>query len=211
MLLFFRIRLLTQTSGDAQRLDSAGLPAFFRPQDAEAVGIPYDHLRRMESAGLVEREGWGLYRRTDADFTERHDLAAVCARVPNAVVSLITALSVHEIGTQIPFGVWIAIPHGDRAPTMAGVRLQVTRFSGASLRYGVAETEFEGVPARITTPARTVVDCFRFRNKVGLDVALEALDDALLWNKATPGQIWRAAEACRARSLLEPLLYARAR
>ena len=94
---------------------------------------------------------------------------------------------------------------------MAGVRLNVTRFSGASLRYGVVETEFEGVPAWITTPARTVVDCFRFRSKVGLDVALEALDDALLWDKATPSQIWRAAEACRARSLLQPLLYARSR
>ena len=209
--IFLAMNLLTQTSGDVQRLQDAALPAFFRPQDAEAAGIPYDHLRRMESAGLVEREGWGLYRRTDADFTERHDLAAVCARVPNAIVSLISALSVHEIGTQIPFGFWIAIPHGHRTPTMAGVRLNVTRFSGASLQYGVVETEFEGVPARITTPARTVVDCFRFRNKVGLDVALEALDDALLWNTATPSQIWRAAEACRARSLLEPHLYARSR
>ncbi len=202
---------MTQASTDTQRLQDAELPAFFRPQDAEAAGIPYDHLRRMEGAGLVEREGWGLYRRTDADFTERHDLAAVCARVPNGIVSLITALSVHEIGTQIPFGFWIAIPHGHRTPTMGGVRLNVTRFSGSSLRYGVVETEFEGVPARITTPARTVVDCFRFRRKVGLDVALEALDDALLWNKATPSEIWRAAEACRARSLLGPHLYARSR
>ena len=196
---------------DAQRLRDAGLPAFFRPRDAEAAGVPYGQLRGMEEAGLVEREGWGLYRRTDADITRRHTLAAVCARVPSAIVSLITALSVHEIATQIPFGVWIAIPHGDRTPTVEGVRLNVTRFSGASLQYGVVETEFEGVPARITTPARTVVDCFRFRNKVGLDVALEALDDALLWNTATPSQIWRAAEACRARSLLEPHLYARSR
>ena len=195
----------------ADRLADADLGAYFRPCDAEAAGISYRQLRRLERLGLVEREGWGLYRRTDADFTECHDLARVCARVPNGIVSLITALSVHEIGTQIPFGFWIAIPHGHRTPTMAGVRLNVTRFSGSSLRYGVVETEFEGVPARITTPARTVVDCFRFRRKVGLDVALEALDDSLLWNKATPSEIWRAAEACRARSLLGPHLYARSR
>ncbi|WP_420462544.1 type IV toxin-antitoxin system AbiEi family antitoxin domain-containing protein [Candidatus Palauibacter sp.] len=194
---------------DTQRLRDADLPAFFRPQDAEAAGIPYGHLRRMEEAGLVEREGWGLYRRTDADFSRHHSLAAVCARVPSAIVSLITALSVHEIGTQIPFGAWIAIPHGDRTPTVEGFRLNVTRFSGASLRYGVVETEFEGVPARITTPARTVVDCFRFRNKVGLNVALEALDDALLWKKVTRDEVGRVAEACRAQSLLEPLLYPR--
>lgn len=194
---------------DARRLRDSGLPSFFRPRDAAAAGIPYAQLRRMEAARLVEREGWGLYGRVDADTTRHRDVAAVCARFPNVIVSLVSALSVHEIGRQIPFGVWIAIRHGDRLPVMNDVKLNVTRFSRASLTYGVVETEFEGVPARITTQARTVVDCFRFRSKVGLDVALEALDDALLWNKATRSQIWRAAEACRARSLLEPLLRAR--
>lgn len=165
----------------------------------------------MEAAGLVEREGWGLYRRSDAEITPQLSVAAVCARIPTAIVSLITALEVHDIGTQLGYGVWIAIPHGDRAPTMDSVRLHVTRFSGPSLHYGVVEAEFEGVPARITTPARTVVDCFRFRRKVGLEAALEAFDEVLLDRKATPDEIWRAAEACRARSLVEPYLYDRAR
>lgn len=208
---FSATNLLTRTDGDAQRLRHSELPAFFRPLDAEAVGIPYHRLRRMEGAGLVEREGWGLYRRTDAEITPHHSVAAVCARVPTAIVSLITALSVHDIGTQLGYGVWIAIPHGERAPTMDSIRLRVTRFSGASLRYGVVDTEFEGVPAKITTPARTVVDCFRFRSKVGLEAALEALDEVLLERKATPDEIWRAAKACGARYLVEPLLYQRAR
>ena len=195
----------------AQRLHDAALPAFFRPRDAVAAGIPYVHLRRMENAGLVEREGWGLYWRADAEITEHHTVAAVCARVPNAIVCLLTALVVHDIGTQVPWETWIAIPHGDRAPSMDSVNLEVTRFSGAALRYGVIETKFEGVPARITTPARTVVDCFRFRGRVGLDAATEALDEVLLERKATPDEIWRAAEACRARYLVEPLLYARGR
>ena len=199
------------TGTDVQRLRDAGLPPFFRPQDAAAAGIPYTRLRRMEAAGLVEREGWGLYWRTDAEITPHLSVAAVCARVPNAIVSLITALEVHDIGTQLGHGIWIAVPHGDRAPTMDSVRLHVTRFSGPSLRYGVVEAEFEGVPARITTPARTVVDCFRFRRKVGLEAALEAFDEVLLDCKATPDEIWRAAEACRARSLVEPYLYDRAR
>ena len=199
------------TGTSAQRLRDAGLPSFFRPQDAAAAGIPYARLRRMEAAGLVEREGWGLYRRSDAEITPHLSVAAVCARIPTAIVSLITALEVHDIGTQLGYGVWIAIPHGDRAPTMDSVRLNVTRFSGPSLHYGVVETEFEGVPARITSPARTVVDCFRFRRKVGLEAALEAFDEVLLDRKATPDEIWRAAEACRARSLVEPYLYDRAR
>ena len=203
--------MLQQPIPDAQRLHDAALPSFFRPQDAVAAGIPYSHLRRMEKAGLVEREGWGLYWRTDADITQHHTVAAVCARVPSAIVCLLTALVVHEIGTQLPRETWIAIPHGDRAPSMDSASLRVMRFSGASLRYGVVETEFEGVPARITTPARTVIDCFRFRNLVGLDAAAEALDDVLFERKATPAEIWRAAEVCRARYLVEPLLYARAR
>ena len=196
---------------DARRLHDSALPAFFRARDAGAAGIPYGHLWRMEKAGLVEREGWGLYRRTDADITEHHTVAAVCARVPNAIICLLTALVVHDIGTQVPWETWIAIPHGDRAPSMDSVSLEVTRFSGPSLRYGVIKTEFEGVPARITTPARTVVDCFRFRRRVGLDAATEALDEVLVERKATPDEIWRAAEVCRARYLVEPLLYAMAR
>ena len=95
----------------ADRLADADLGAYFRPCDAEAVGISYRQLRRLEGLGLVEREGWGLYRRTHADITRHHTLAAVCARVSQAVVCLLTALEVHDIGSQKPRHVWIAIPH----------------------------------------------------------------------------------------------------
>ena len=184
----------------------AGLGAFFRPVDADAAGISYPQLRRLEASGVVERVERGLYWRTDAEITEHHSTAAVCARTPAAVVCLLTALEVHELGTQAPHEVWIAIPHKARPPVARGVRLRITRFSGASLFYGVERTEFEGVPVRITGPARTVVDCFRFWRKFGLDVAVEALDDALESRKATRDQIWRAAEVCGARSLVEPAL-----
>ena len=193
----------------ADRLADADLGAYFRPCDAEAAGISYRQLRRMEGLGLVEREGWGLYRRTHADITRHHTLAAVCARVSQAVVCLLTALEVHDIGGQKPRHVWIAIPHKARVPTLGRLPVRITRFSSAALTYGVEDTAFEGVPARITTPARTVVDCFRFRSKIGLEPAHEALHDALDDRKATPGEIWRAAEVCGARSLVEPALYAR--
>lgn len=192
-----------------ERLAKAELGTFFRPRDAEAAGITYAQLRRLEGLGLVEREGWGLYRQTQADITEHHTIAEVCARVPQAVVCLLSALDVHEIGTQIPYEVWIAIPHKARLPALGKLPVRVTRFSAKALTYGVVTAEFEGVSARITTPARTVVDCFRFRSKIGLEPAFEALHEVLEDGKATPGQIRRAAEACRALSLVGPLLMMR--
>ncbi len=155
----------------------------------------------------MERVARGLYRRTDAEITEHHTRAAVCARVPRAVICLLSALRVHDIGTQLPAKVWIAIPHKARTP-VTGLPVRVIRFSGASLRYGIEDIEFEGVAARITSPARTVVDCFRFRRVVGLDVALEAIRDALEQGTATSEQIRRAADVCRAGSLVRPVLQA---
>ena len=191
------------------QLREAGLGSFFRPRDAEMAGITYRELRRLEADGVVEREARGLYRRTDADLTRFHSIAAVCARVPDAIVCLLTALVVHEIGTQLPREVWIAIPQGNRTPVLTTPSARVMRFSGASLRHGVVDTDFEGVPARITSPARTVVDCFRFRNRIGRDAAHEALDDVLRDGRTSVAEIWRAATACRAKSLLGPALDAR--
>ena len=189
-----------------RHLSGANLGAFFRPRDAEAAGISYPQLRRLEDMGLVQREGWGLYRQTQADITRHHTIAAVCARVPQAVVCLLSALEVHEIGTQRPHEVWIAIPHKARVPALGRLPVRITRFSATALTYGVVSTEFEGVATKITTPARTIVDCFRFRSKIGLEPALEALHEALDDGKAKSGQIRRAAEECGAISLLGPAL-----
>ena len=182
--------------------------AFFRQRDAAAAGIHSRQLRRLVDDGAVERVARGLYRFTNAELTEHYTHAAVCARVAGAIICLLTALRIHDIGTQMPRQVWIAIPHKARQPRVPELPLRVVRFSGVFLRYGVRDTTFEGVPARITSPARTVVDCFRFRHVVGKDVALEALRDAYYERKATVGQIWRAAEACRAKSLVGPVLEA---
>lgn len=190
-------------------LSESGLGSCFRPLDAEQAGIDYYQLRRLEEAGIVERERRGLYRRTDVDITRFSDIAAVCAQVPDAVVCLLTALVMHEIGTQLPHRIWIAIPQGRRTPVLARSGLKVVRFSGISLRYGVMDTKFEGVPARITSPARTVVDCFRFRNRIGIDIAYEALDNALAQRRTNRDEIWRTASACRAKSLIGPILDAR--
>lgn len=190
------------------RLRSVGAGAFFRPRDLEPLGYAFRDLRGWVEAGQVEQVARGLYHLTAAAPTEHHDLAAVCARVPQAIICLLSALRVHGLGTQLPHQLWIAIPHKARAPRIPEFPIRLIRFSGAALRYGVEDIRLEGVPAHITSPARTVVDCFRFRRHVGRDVALEALREALRDRKASADEIWRAAEVCRARSLVEPVLEA---
>ncbi len=124
-----------------------------------------------------------------------------CARVPNSIVCLLSALRVHGIGTQAPAEVWLAIPHKARAPRLRELRLRIVRFSGAAWTFGVQETEFEGVPARITSPARTIADCFRFERLIGPEAAMEALQDALRQRKVTVAELSRVAEVLPSRRL----------
>lgn len=187
---------------------AAQLSAVFRPQDAEALGISRSRLRAWLRSGTAERVGRGLYRLAEATPSEHETLAMVAARVPQAVVCLLTALHVHGIGTQAPREVWIAIDRKARKPSLPRLPVRVVRFSGPMLTYAVQTHEIQGVDVRITTPARTVVDCFRYRNKVGLDVALEALQDALTSRLASVDEILRIAEVGRVRSVIQPYVEA---
>ena len=191
----------------ASDLRALGLRTFFRQRDAAAAGVHSRDLRRLADEGSIERVGRGLYRCADAELTEHYTRAAVCARIPDAVLCLLTALNVHDIGTQLPADVWVAIPHKARTP-VTDLPIRVVRFSGASLHCGIERAEFEGVPARITSPARTIVDCFRFRRIVGIDVAIEAMRDALADRRATPDELLHTAKVCRAASLVRPVLQA---
>jgi len=175
--------------------------ASFVPASWEPLGIPYHRLRQLERDEAVERVGWGLYRLADAEPTERYTIASVCARVPNAIVCLLSALQVHEIGTQLPRHVWIAIPHKAKPPALTDMGGRLIRFSGAAWTYGVQETKFEGVPARITSPARTVVDCFRFQRLIGREAALEALREVLRDGKVTTAALRRTLQELPSRRL----------
>ena len=181
-------------------LHEAGIGSFFRPSQLEPLGISYRRLRQLERDEAVERIGWGLYRLADAEPTEHFSIALVCAQVPNAIVCLLSALQVHEIGTQLPRHVWIAIPHKAKPPAPTDVGIRLVRFSGAAWTYGVLETKFEGVSARITSPARTVVDCFRFQRLVGREAALEALREARD-GKVTTAALMRTLEELPSRRL----------
>jgi predicted transcriptional regulator of viral defense system len=187
-------------------LSENGLAGLFRASDLEALGIPRGHLRTLLKNGHVERVGHGLYRLSTVEPNELETVATVAAAVPGAIVCLLSALQIHEIGTQAPHEVWIAIDRKARKPTRLPARVRVVRFSGTMLTYGIQTRSVLGVPVRLTMPARTVVDCFRYRNKIGLDVALEALQDAVRSRKATVDEIARAAEACRARTVMRSYL-----
>ena len=182
-------------------LHEAGIGNFFRPSQIERLGIPYHRLRQLETEETVERVGWGLYRLANAEPTERYSIASVCARAPNAIVCLLSALQVHEIGTQLPRQVWIAIPHKARPPSLGNIGIHLVRFSGAALSCGLQETKFEEVPARITSPVRTIVDCFRFQRLIGREAALEALVEALRDRKVTASALMRMLEVLPSRRL----------
>ena len=184
-----------------EQIRRARLGAFFPPTRLEAAGLTRDQLRALVRSGKVERIGRGLYRLADAEPTEHYSLAMACARVPKSVVCLLTALRVHEIGTQAPAEVWLAIPHKARIPRLRELRLRIVRFSGPAWTFGVKPVEFEDVPARITNPARTIVDCFRFERLVGPEVGMEALQDALRQRKTTIAEISRVEEMLPSRRL----------
>jgi predicted transcriptional regulator of viral defense system len=184
-----------------ESLRGAGLGAFFRRAELEAAGGTRGDLERLLRHGEIERVSRGLFHFTDAEPTEKYSVASVCAAVPRAIVCLLTALQVHEIGTQLPADVWIAIPHKAEPPRLRSVRMRLIRFSGAALTYGVEDTKFEGVPARITNPTRTVLDCFRLQRRVGIEAAREALFDALRQRKVTVDSLYRAMDVLPSRRL----------
>ena len=177
-----------------------------RPRDVEAAGIPREYLLRLLRRGVMERTGRGLYRMVDAPITEHHSLAEVAKLLPNASVCLPSALVFHGIATQNPTDVWVALPRGSRTPRLDNRKLRVVRFDGPALTEGRAEHRIEGVPVMIYSPAKTVVDCFKFRNKIGLDVALEALRECARQRKTTIAEIRRFAEICRVARVMQPYL-----
>lgn len=190
------------------RLDAAGVGAFFRPRDVLPLSVSFRQLQRLVAEGTVEKLGSGVYRLSEVEPNEFETIAMVATAAPDAIVCLLSALRIHEIGTQSPHQVWLAIDRKARVPRRLPAKVRIVRFSGAMLTYGVVTQSMQGVKVRLTNPARTVVDCFRYRNKIGLDVAMEALRDAVRSRKALVGEIDRAAEVCRIRTVIGPYLEA---
>lgn len=179
-----------------------------RARELEAAGFARTQIARLVSAGKLQKIGRGLYAPANYQGTENSALVAVAKRAPDVVFCLLTALRFHELTTQSPFEVWIAIANKDHPPRLEYPPLRTVRFSEASLDYGVEEKKVEGVVLRITSPAKTVADCFKFRNKVGLDVALEALRETWRARRFTMDELDRYARICRVQRVMRPFLEA---
>jgi len=187
-------------------LDLVGQKGLLRASDLDAIGAPRIVLTRLSAAGLLDRVGRGLYRLPDAQASEFESLGTIATKVPQAVFCLLTALQFHELTTQLPRQVWIAMPRGSHPPRIDYPPLKMVQFTGEAYAAGVEEVERDGVKLRVYGVAKTVADCFKHRNKIGLDVALEALKDARSRNKASSDDIWRYAKVCRVANVMRPYL-----
>lgn len=180
------------------------------------AGISPTTISRMQSRGLIRRLGRGLYQLADAPLDANHTLAAAAKIAPRGVICLVSALAYHELTDAIPARVWVAIGPKDRKPRATRPPLQFVRFGAKTLRDGVAEHRISGVKVQIYSPAKTVVDLFRYRQRAvrrfqmspGLDIALEGLREALRQRKATPAQIARYAIKAGVWKSFEPYLHA---
>jgi predicted transcriptional regulator of viral defense system len=189
-------------------LDLADQKGLLRAADLDAIHAPRVVLTRLTAAGVLERVGRGLYRLPDARGSEFESLVNVTAQVPQAVFCLLTALQFHELTTQLPRQIWIAMPRGSHAPRINYPPVKMVQMSGNVYTAGVEEHLRDGVKLRVYGAAKTVVDCFKHRNKIGLDVALEALKDARRSAKATADDLWRFAVASRMANVMRPYLEA---
>jgi len=177
-----------------------------RAADLEAQGIPRRRLYELVGEGKVERKARGIYTASGHAHTAEHALAQVAKRVPNGVICLLTALRFHELTTQLPAEVWVALPEKARKPRLDYPRLRVTRFSGPALTEGIESHRIEGVEVRVYSAAETVADCFKYRNKVGIDVAVEALRDFSRGHRGGATELASFARICRVTRVMQPYL-----
>jgi predicted transcriptional regulator of viral defense system len=177
-------------------------------REAARLGIHSQQLSRLVAEGRLERIARGQYRWPDRPVTEHHALAITARAVPHAVVCLLSALSFHGIGTQLPADVWVAIDRRARRPQLAYPRLRVVRFGGPALTAGVEEHRVEGERIKVYRVAKTLADLFKYRNKVGVDVALEALREAWRHHRFTMEELDRYARVCRVQRVMGPYLEA---
>lgn len=198
----------TSATHEQQVLRLAHARTLLRARDVTQQGLPTIALTRLVQAGKLERVARGLYGLPGAAISEHRSLAEVSARVPKGVVCLLSALRVHELGTQAPFEVWIAIPPHMVSPRLDQPAIRVVRMSEAALIDGVDRLNIDGIDVPVFNAARTVVDCFRFRNKIGLDVALEALRDGWSQRKFTLDDLWRHATTGRVANVMRPYIEA---
>ena len=175
-----------------------------RPRDLKSIGVPRVYLKQLLERGELLKTGRGLYVHADAPLTENHSLAEAAKLSPGGVICLLSALRFHGLTTENPAGVWIAIPRGARPPKSGAPALRVARFSGQMMTEGIKRHLIQGVPVPVYCVAKTVADCFRFRNRIGVNIAVEGLRDAWRNKKITSDELWHYAKVCRVLNVMRP-------
>jgi predicted transcriptional regulator of viral defense system len=202
---------MSTTSAQRTRaLDLLKSRGMLRLRDFVAEGVGPETLSRLVREEAVARPARGLYQLPDARIEAAHSLAEAAVLVPRGIVCLISALQYHELTLQMPAAVWMAIERTAWRPKIDYPRIRFVRFTGPALTDGVVRHLIEGVDVPITNPARTIVDCFRYRSKVGLDVAMEGLREGLRHRRCTADELWRYARKARAWSVMRPYVEAMA-
>lgn len=179
-----------------------------RPRDLDRYKIARVYLSRMCEEGLLKRVARGIYTLPETNLEDGTEIEEVCRQVPKGVIALISALEHHNLTTQIASAVWVAIEHKSRTPKITYPPIRLLRFSKRLFECGVQIEKSSTSEIRVYSPAKTVADCFRFRNKVGLDVAIEALRDCRKKKAATMDEIWEAAKVCRMAKVMKPYMEA---
>ena len=179
-------------------------------RDVEAAGLHTQALTRLVRKGQLERVARGRYRLPGPDYelTEHHGLVLASAAAPNGVICLLSALQFHQIGTQLPHEIWMALDRRTRRPAVDYPPLRIVRFSGEALTAGVEEHTLECQTVRVYNVAKTLADCFKYRNKIGLDVALEALNESWRDRRFTIDEIEHYTHICRVSKVMRPYLEA---
>lgn len=195
-----------ETSKVTKVLSLAKHGGVIRARDLEPYNIPRAYLARLCEAGKLQRLGRGLYMLSNRSITTNHSLAEAAKRVPHGVICLLSALRFHGVTTQAPFEIWMAIDNKARTPSTQETPLRIVRFSGEALRAGVETHTIDGVPTQVYGIAKTVADCFKYRNKIGLDVAVEALQECWRARKCNMDALWRYAGICRVTTVMRPYL-----
>lgn len=179
-----------------------------RPVDLHEAGIPRVYLTRLTTNGVLEKIGRGAYRLIDSPLSEHESLVLIASKVPQAVFCLLTALQFHELTTQLPRQVWIAMPRGSHAPRIEYPPIRMIQASGDAYSQGIEVHVLDQVEVRVYGIAKTVADCFKHRNKIGLDVALEALKEARTRKGIGTDSLWHYAKICRVSNVMRPYLEA---
>jgi predicted transcriptional regulator of viral defense system len=189
-------------------LELAKARKIIRVRDLMEKGIHPEYLRRLCERGILKRISRGVYIPADSEISQNIGLAQIAKRIPHGVVCLLSSLQFHDIGTQSPSEVWVAIDRKSAKPQIDYPPVRIVRFSGKALSEGIERHQIEGVEVKFFNKAKTIADCFKYRNKIGLDVALEALKDCRQHKLCTNDQIWEYAKICRVANIMQPYLEA---